>query len=521
MYDERKILVSVITNIQLEPFLSKYLKMCFEKEAELQAVQLSCEDVYADDKGKIVNADIVVVLLDYEVFFTEKMIDIYSKESNQYESEMLDFCLCLHKEIRKISTALIFWFLFEDYYDKFKYVTGNRYTSVVDRINFGLCALFKEQTIGIDTKSLIAMVGIENAYDSKLKYRWNCPYSLGMIRKIAEEIHKQYKSSMKITPKCLVVDCDNTLWGGILSEDGIDGIKLGTIGIGSIYSNFQRFLLDLHTHGIILAVCSKNDMRDVLEVFETHSGMILKKEHIACFCVNWEKKVDNIVQISKNLNISLSSIVFVDDSEFEVMAVREMLPDVQAFVFERDRIYSDLSCFNLEEVVDTETIKIRNETYRSNQEREQLKMECKNYDDFLTALKMDIKIGRAKESELNRIAELSQRTNKCTNGMRFQLMDLRKKMEEGYSLFTVYLKDRYSDLGLVGAFGIDYKILDFFCISCRALGRNVEDEILKYIKGLREDISFQIKITEQNRWLKRKFELYLLENDKDENNFTS
>ena len=141
-----------------------------------------------------------------------------------------------------------------------------------------------------------------------------------------KEIQKQYFIEQGITKKCLVLDCDNVLWGGILSEDGIENIKLGGSGFGRTYQDFQRFVLSLYYHGVILAVCSKNDLPDVMNMFHEHSEMILKEEHIACFQVNWENKPDNIRRIAETLNIGLDSMVFLDDSPVEIEAVKSILP---------------------------------------------------------------------------------------------------------------------------------------------------------------------------------------------------
>lgn len=225
----------------------------------------------------------------------------------------------------------------------------------------------------IDLKHLIAEVGISNAYDSKSKYRWNAPYSKILIEAAVKEIHKQYLIEKGITKKCLVLDCDNVLWGGILSEDGIENIKLSGSGFGRVYQDFQRFVLSLYYHGVILAVCSKNDLSDVLTMFRKHSEMILKEEQIACFQVNWEDKPSNIQKIAEKFNIGLDSIVFVDDSPIEIEAVKTMLPEVTTILFKQDMDYDQFSCFNLKSNVNIANIDKRNETYRTNGFREELK----------------------------------------------------------------------------------------------------------------------------------------------------
>ena len=271
--------------------------------------------------------------------------------------------------------------------------------------------MLTEKAIVIDLKRLIAEVGIVNAYDLKGKYRWNAPYSKLLIELAVEEIHKQYFIVKGITKKCLVLDCDNVLWGGIISEDGIENLKLGSSGFGRAYQEFQRFLLSLYSHGVILAVCSKNDLANVMTMFHVHSEMVLKEEHIACFQVDWNNKPENIKQIAKTLNIGLDSIVFIDDSLVEVEAVKAMLPEVETILYERDSIYSKLSCFNLKSRINQVDVIKRNETYRTNQFREGLKAQYDNYKDYINALEIELDIHGATPIEFSRISELTQRTN--------------------------------------------------------------------------------------------------------------
>ena len=328
-------------------------------------------------------------------------------------------------------------------------------------------------------KSLIARVGTDNAYSSNGKYRWNSPYSRALISLVCGELAKKHLINHGITKKCVVIDCDNVLWGGVLSEDGIDGIKLGE---GSRHREFQKFLLTLHYHGVILAICSKNDEQDVLRVFREHSGMLLKEENVACIKANWNNKPDNIKRIAEELNIGLDSIVFVDDEEFEINSVRYILPEVTAILYNRDTLYSELSCFNLESSIDTESVKQRNETYRTDKYRREILESSLSFEKYLKELDTKIDIHKALPTEYSRIAELSQRANRCTNGRRYTLEELVSKIKAGYTLYSVTVEDRFSNLGLVGAIGIEADSLDMFVLSCRAIGRNIEKAMLELIK---------------------------------------
>jgi FkbH-like protein len=217
-------------------------------------------------------------------------------------------------------------------------------------------------------------------------------------------------------------------------------------------------------------------------VFREHDEMILREEHIACFCVNWDNKADNIKAISETLNIGLDSIVFIDDSDFEVQAVKALLPEVTVVKYERDSVYGGLSCFNLKNDIDIEKVQKRNFTYQTNELRKNLKAESSSFEEYLNALEMTVDIHKALPIELSRIAELTQRTNKCTNGKRYTAQQIKDKLSNGYELYSVSLADKFSYLGLVGAIGIDGNTLDLFSLSCRALGRNVEEIMISFIR---------------------------------------
>lgn len=262
-------------------------------------------------------------------------------------------------------------------------------------------------------------------YSHKNKYRWNYPYSQLLTEKIGLEIYKQYLVTRGITKKCIVLDCDNVLWGGVLSEEGTENIKLASSGFGKQYRDFQRFLLMLHNHGIILTVCSKNDESDVLKVFKKHSGMVLKEENIALFRVNWDAKAENIRDIAATLNIGLDSIVFIDDSDFEIGAIRSVLPEVTTVQYKRDSVYEALSCFNLKRDVDATGVKQRHDAYKTDEYRRKLKKHSQTFDEYLASLDMKIDIHEATPIEYARISELTQRTNRMTNGIRYTVEELK------------------------------------------------------------------------------------------------
>ena len=237
-------------------------------------------------------------------------------------------------------------------------------------------------------------------------------------------------------------------------------------------------------------------------VFFEHSGMLLREEHITCFKINWNDKPGNIQAIADELNIVTDSMVFVDDSLFEIEAVKSVLPEVTTIRYDRESMYNEFSCFNLKSEVNLLDVEKRNETYRTNQRREKLKQNCSNYDDYIKSLDIKVDIHEILPTEYSRVAELTQRTNKCTNGKRYTVSEIKGQMTvPEVHFYSVYLSDRFSDLGIVGAMEIENNELKLFSLSCRALGRRVENEMINYISNRHELENIAFKLTEKNESL--------------------
>lgn len=484
MVKMNKLKIVWVSNITLEPYLRNSLNELFQKE-QIQ-VELTC---YSYEKyletGAGIDADYIGVYMDFDTLFPNATLDILSNQqlSEEYRSAIMSLFQKIYSTSKQHGECPLIWFGLEDYCFQSDWVFGTvpKMDGIVDQINLNLIQLLDEDVF-IDMKRLIANVGVKVAYNPKGKYRWNAPYSKDVIEQITMEVYKAYLRNTGHTPKCLVLDCDNVLWGGILSEDGIEGIQLGDTGPGKAYQDFQRYLLELYYHGVILTVCSKNDKDDVLKVFKEHSGMVLKEENIALFRVNWDNKVDNIQYISDILNIGLDSMVFVDDSPFEIGAVSSAFSDVTTIIFRRDSIYKDLGCFNLKRNIDVESIRQRNQTYLTNVQRRELQDTSGTFEDYLKKLKMNIDIHEILASEIARVSELTQRANKCTNGIRYTVNELMIKIQNpNYSLWSISVSDRFANLGIVGAVGIYKNTLDLFVLSCRALGRGIEDKMMSLV----------------------------------------
>ena len=482
---EKALQIAWISNIIFEPYMQACINGAFIQTGD--NVWLNCvmhEEI--DSSSEILkNANIVVVCLNFEELYPNLIAAALESDYtiDQICNVIKNSNLELFSLIKSTSNAKIIWFGFEDYFAKDYILFGTKsiLSGLIDIVNLSLRENLSDDVF-VDFKKLIALCGICSSYNIKGKYRWNAPYSKELIKLMADEVYKQYLVEKGITKKCLVLDCDNVLWGGVLSEDGIENIKLAGSGFGRLYQDFQRFVLSLYYHGVILAICSKNDLPDVLTVFRGHSEMILKEEHITCFQANWEDKPSNIKTIADKLNIGLDSMVFVDDSLVEIEAVKGLLPDVTTILFHRDMDYSQFSCFNLKRNVSLADIEKRNETYRTNARRDELKEQSGSYEEYVKALDIKTEIHRIVPMEYSRVSELTQRTNKCTSGRRFTVQEIEDLIESsGMDFYSVHVTDRFSDLGLVGAFAINNNELALFSLSCRALGRGIENTMLEYI----------------------------------------
>ena len=497
---------AVLSNISVLPFFVPVLEERLGNQGIAENVICIPYQEYrkTDYQKTFKNAESIIVWLNLEILLPEihnGVPDIMWKEQQSVEVQRL--CQDLIDGISLYSDARIFWLLFEDFFLHLPVVTGHKCNLFVENMNRRLQEDWSEDIIFVDLKYLIAELGIVASFSAKNKFRWNFPYSKSLAIRVADEMQKQYFATNGISKKCLVLDCDNVLWGGILSEDGMENIKLSNSGLGLEYQEFQRFVLSLYYRGVILAISSKNDLADVLRVFREHSGMILQEEHIACFQVNWENKPDNIRLIAEKLNIGTDSMVFIDDSTLELEAIKAILPEVTVIRYDRERMYREFSCFHLKENPDYNEVIKRNETYRTEMCRQEIKEKCGSYRDYLSALEMKVDIHEVKPVEFGRIAELTQRTNKCTNGVRCTISDVKTwSVCKDVHLYTVTLADKFSDMGIVGTFGVREKKLILFSLSCRALGREIEKMMLNYIRERYQIIDFDFIDTGKNESLR-------------------
>ena len=290
--------------------------------------------------------------------------------------------------------------------------------------------------------------------------------------------------------KCIILDLDNTLWGGIIGDDGIENIQIGALGIGKAFTRFQKWLKELKNRGIILAVCSKNEESIAKLPFLQHPEMVLKLDDIAVFVANWNSKADNINQIQQILNISFDSMVFLDDNPAEREIVRLHLPMVCVPELPIDPSYylPFLISENLFETASySENDLDRTRQYQEEAKRVELSKSITNMDDYLNSLEMTAKIGPFKKIDVERIAQLTQRSNQFNlTTIRFTSSEIERIMSDSNFLtVSTEIADKFGNYGLIGVVIIkivgSIAMIDTWVMSCRVLKRTVEQTVMNHV----------------------------------------
>ena len=342
-----------------------------------------------------------------------------------------------------------------------------------------------------DFNEFVMKFGEYNVFNYRDYFFGDIKISIDYIPKFADELLGYVNAVMGITKKCIVLDLDNTLWGGIIGEDGFDNIKLGDDAVGRSFVEFQKRLLALNQRGIILAINSKNNFEDAMEVIKKHPSMILREDNFACMKINWNDKVTNLQEISKELNIGLDSMVFFDDDLINQEFVKTSLPEVLVVELPNDssqfaQIITKMKEFDVLKITE-EDVK-RNEMYLVQKKRTELKNKIVDFDEFLKQMNIEVNIKKADSFTIPRISQLTLKTNQ------FNLTTKRYQQEEISSFSSdkdrivecVQVSDKFGDNGITGVYIIEKKdskewIIDTFLLSCRIMGRKVEEAMLYQI----------------------------------------
>ncbi|RKY10375.1 MAG: hypothetical protein DRP56_01165 [Planctomycetota bacterium] len=341
-----------------------------------------------------------------------------------------------------------------------------------------------------DLDTLAAYYGYANAISAEMAAMAKIPFSEGFLALLAKKLVSHLKAHAGIIRKCLVLDCDNTLWGGIIGEDGIDGIALGPDWPGREFLDFQKVILELYDQGVILAINSKNNEADVMGVLHDHPHMVLREKHFAAICVNWNPKPENMKTLADQINIGLDTFVFVDDNPAERQMMRQMLPEVEVLELpDNPALYEktlrETSCLVKASLTDED--KKRGAIYAAQRQRNQLQQSTATLQDYLKSLAMVCTIRLAAEKDVKRAAQLTQRTNQFNlTTRRYTESDIQQMVDSAdWNVYVLGLKDKFGDNGTVGLALVEKQNksqrIDTFLMSCRVIGRQVEEALVDRI----------------------------------------
>ena len=372
-----------------------------------------------------------------------------------------------------------------------------------NKINY----LLSELAVKKENLFIADLVSIQNKWGRNFMFSPNIyinsemVLSLDSLPIVAQNIVGIISSLEGKFKKCLILDLDNTTWGGIIGDDGLENIQIGNLGIGKAFSEFQYWVKALQQRGIIIAVCSKNDEDKAKEPFEKHPEMILKLDDIAVFVANWENKADNIRKIQKVLNIGFDSMVFLHDNPFERNLVRENLPEVCVPELPEDPAdYLEyLYGLNLFETASfSQNDAERTKQYQEEATRNTASESFTNLEDFLKNLDMVSDVQAFNNFSKPRISQLTQRSNQFNlRTIRYTEQEIDDLMKsENYFTLSFTLEDRYGDNGLICAIVLEKLdenslFIDTWLMSCRVLKRGMEYFTLNKIVELAQENGFK------------------------------
>ena len=336
----------------------------------------------------------------------------------------------------------------------------------------------------------ISKYGEKNIFDYRQFHVGDIQIALNFLPQFGYDLMSYIKPITGANRKCIVLDLDNTLWGGIIGEDGFDGIELGHSPNGKAFVDFQKELLSLWNQGIILAINSKNNFDDAMNVIKEHPNMILREKNFASIKINWNDKAENLKQIANEINIGLNSIVFFDDDKLNQERIKHEFPEVLTVELSSDPSYfsailKDLNDFNI--LQRTEDDVKRGEMYAQQRERKEFQKSISNLDDFLEQLDIQVKMKKTSEFLIPRISQLTLKTNQFNlTTKRYQEEEIRNfANNDKFIVGCAQVLDKFGDNGITGVYIINKEDkvwnIDTFLLSCRIMGRGVENGILSQI----------------------------------------
>jgi FkbH-like protein len=502
--DEKRVKVALLSSFTIDP-LGIYIDIKsrlihLSPEVYVAPFNQYQQEIFDENSGLYAfKPDIIILAVHAEVLLNENFISDFVKLTNlkQLQKEILNHFQSILSMLTSKTDALVL-------VNNFIVPVFTPFGILDNKVETGLRGFFHElnqrlveiyrksrQVYVVDLEDAASKHGKSRYTDPKLYYRGFFLFSESFLPVVADKYMGYIKALKNLTRKCIVLDLDNVLWGGIIGEDGIEGIKLGVDSPGNAYKDFQRVLLSYYNRGILLAVNSKNNPEDAMKVISEHPHMLLREKHFAAIKINWQNKVQNMIEVAKEINIGLDGLVFIDDNPREREQVKQVLPqvlviDLPSSPFLYRQTLEDINDFNV--LALTEEDKMRGEMYLARKKREELRESISSLEDFLKSLEMKVVIRPANEMSMQRIVRMVNKTNQFNLTTRrytdVEIGKMKGAVEE-FKIYSMQMSDRLGDEGIVGVAIVrkepEMWTLDTFLLSCRVIGRKVETAFLAKI----------------------------------------
>jgi FkbH-like protein len=502
---DRKIRIALVSSFTING-LSEILKV---KSAERNISCMVYESPYNQYSQEILNKksnlykflpDITFLILDTRNIFGEIFRFPYSishlERAKIIENKINEIKNLLDKYIENSNSKIIITKLNIPSFSPngiFESKTEYGFHNMIEDFNKQITKIYlnSENVFVYDFDKFITKNGEDNVFNYSQFFFGDLKISMDFLPTFGQDLMKYVIAYLGLTKKCIVLDLDNTLWGGIVGEDGFNGIKLGPEPPGNAFMEFQRVLLSLHQRGTILAINSKNNFEDAMKVIKEHPYMILKEEHFASMRINWNDKVSNMKGIIKEINIGSDSLVFIDDDPVNREFVKSVFPEILVVNLSDD---PSSYVYEIENLIDFSVLKItdedknRGKMYLQQKKIIELEKTSTDLQTFLSQLNLKIIIKDVDEFTLPRVSQLILKTNQFNlTTKRYQEMDIEKMIKDSNFIVTcVQVEDKFGDNGIVGVFIIEKENqkewrIDTFLMSCRIMGRDIEKGIMAHI----------------------------------------
>ncbi|WP_267405618.1 MULTISPECIES: HAD-IIIC family phosphatase [unclassified Chryseobacterium] len=455
---------------------------------------------------------------DYTIIFesSHKLLSQYYKSYNSqlsFAEKKINYVEELYETIQSRTKSKVIYCNFpgidNQVFGNFANKVESSFVFQLNKLNYLLSA-----QVGINKSNFFIadLVSLQNKWGRNFMFSPNIYVNTEMVLSldalpiVANHVMSIISSIQGKFKKCVILDLDNTTWGGIIGDDGLEKIQIGSLGIGKAFTEFQYWVKSLQKRGVIVAVCSKNDEDKAKEPFEKHPDMVLKLDDIAVFVANWDNKADNIRKIQSILNIGFDSMVFLDDNPFERNIVRENLPDVCVPELPEDpaEYLEYLYSLNLFETASfSENDAERTKQYQVEAQRAIALESFTNVEDFLKSMNMVSDVQAFNNFSKPRVSQLTQRSNQFNlRTIRYTEQEVENLMNsEDHHTISFTLEDKYGDNGLICVIVLEKKdqetlFIDTWLMSCRVLKRGMEDFTLNTIVDIAKKNGFKYVVGE-------------------------